>query len=58
MLSFLSDLPGVSQSRWGGVLLCVEGDRQPSVRERLLSHALLSAETLAFVRIPKSPPHI
>lgn len=41
-LSFLCDLPEVSRSRWGGVLLGV-GERTDSV---VFSHALLSAACL------------
>lgn len=54
LLSFLGDLPEVSLPRWGGVLLGV-GERTDSV---VFSHALLSVETLVYVRIPKCPPHI
>lgn len=54
VLSLLSDLPEVSRPRWGGFLLGV-GERTDSV---VFSHALLSVETLVYVRIPECPPHI
>lgn len=54
LLSFLGDLPEVSRPRWGGVLLDV-GEKTDSV---VFSRALLSVETLVYVRIPNCPPHI